>query len=153
MNTPVAKGPVNTWPWRALGTPPPAKKPMSIKVKATIQAPLMILVGFFMYHYFGHRIVPYIVWTLSVVVLIGGWFIPPIFHGMERFGAWLAKWVAIILNYGLLVPFYYLCFVPGRLILKLQGIDPMDREFPSAKPTFWIPRKPVNDVAQYRKQH
>lgn len=126
---------------------------MSAKMKASIQAPIMVLVGYLIYRWTGHLIGPVIVWSLAAVVLVGGWLIPRLFYGMERFGAWLAKWVALILNYGLLVPFFYLCFVPGRLILKLQGIDPMDREFPSDKPSFWIPRKPVADISQYRKQH
>jgi len=153
MNTSASKGPINTWTWRALGTPPPVKKPMSAKVKASIQAPIMALVGYLIYRWTHHLIGPVIVWSLAGIVLLGGWFVPPVFIAIERFGATLAKWVAIILNYGLLVPFFYLCFVPGRLILKLQGIDPMDREFPSDKPSFWIPRKPVADIAQYRKQH
>ena len=153
MNTSAAKGPINTWTWRILGAPPPVSQPMSPRLKATIQAPVMAVVGYLIYRWTGHLIGPAIVWTLAGLVLVGGWFIPPIFHTMERFGATLAVWVARILNYGLLVPFFYLCFVPGRLILKLQGIDPMDREFPSDKPSFWIPRKPVSDPAQYRKQH
>lgn len=152
MSTP-SKGPVNTWNWRALGTPPPKKTPMSIKVKALIQAPIMALVGYLIFRWTGHLIGPAIVWTLAGVVLVGGLFVPPLFHGMERFGMWIAKGVTVGLNYGLLVPFYYLCFVPGHLILKIQGIDPMDRAFPDDRPTFWIPRKPVADMAQYRKQH
>ncbi len=145
--------PVNVWKWRVLGDPPPKKKPMNMRVKATIQAPIMVLVGYVIYRWTGHLIGPAIVWSLAAVVFIGGWFVPPMFHGMERFGAWLAKWVALILNWGLLTPFFYLCFLPGRVILKLQGIDPMDRKFPDDRPSFWIPRKPVTDMAQYRKQH
>jgi len=147
------KPPVNVWKWQALGTPPPPKKPMGMKTKATIQAPIMILVGYLIYRWTGHYIGPTIVWTLAGVVFIGGWFVPPMFKAMEHFGAWLAKWVAILLNWGLLTPFFYLCFWPGRLILKLKGIDPMDRKFPDDRSSFWIPRKPVTDMSQYRKQH
>ncbi len=153
MTTPAGKGPINTWNWRALGAQPPVKKPMSMALKASIQAPIMALVGYLIYRWTGHLIGPAIVWTLAGVVLVGGLFVPPMFHAMERFGMWLAKGVTTALNYGLLVPFYYLCFVPGRLILKVQGIDPMDRKFPDDRPSFWIPRKPVTDMAQYRKQH
>jgi hypothetical protein len=153
MSTPKQKFPVNKWPWKAIGTPPAVKTPMSMKTKATIQAPLMVLVGYLIYRWTGHLIGPAIVWTLAGVVLVGGWFVPPIFHGIEKFGMGLAKYVTVGLNYGLLVPFFYLCFLPGRLILKLQGIDPMDRTFPDNRPSFWIPRKPVPDMSQYRKQH
>jgi hypothetical protein len=86
-------------------------------------------------------------------VLVGGWFLPPVFHAFERFGLWLGKAIAVALNWGLLTPFFYLCFVPGRLLLKLKGVDPMDRRFPDDRSSFWIPRKPITDPAQYRKQH
>lgn len=153
MSTTPSSGPINTWHWRALGTPPPAKVPMRMSTKALIQAPIMALVGYGIYRWTGHLIGPAIVWTLASMVLVGGLFVPPLFRAVEHFGAWLAKWVILILNYGLLVPFFYLCFVPGRLILKLQGIDPMDRAYPDNRPSFWLPRKPVADMAQYRKQH
>jgi len=153
MTSTKSNTPVNKWIWRAVGTPPPVKTPMGMKTKALIQAPVMVLVGYLIYRWTGHLIGPVIVWTLAGLVLVGGLFVPPIFHGFEKFGAWLGKWIGLILNWGLLTPFFYLCFVPGRLILKMKGIDPMDREFPSKKTTFWIPRKPIADIAQYRKQH
>lgn len=153
MGTEAFKPPVNKWHWRILGPPPEPKKPMSIKLKATIQAPVMALVGYLIFRFFDHLTGPVIIWTLAGVVLAGGWFAPPLFHGLERFGLWLAKGVAIGLNWGLLTPFFFLCFVPGRLILKLKGYDPMERKFPDDAPSFWIPRKPITDFSQYRKQH
>jgi hypothetical protein len=153
MSVETFKPPVNKWHWRVLGPPPQPKKPMSMKVKALIQAPIMALVGGLIYWYFDHLIGPVIIWTLAGVVLVGGLFVPPMFRAIEHFGLWLGKWVAIILNWGLLTPFFYLCFAPGRLILKLKGHDPMDRAFPDARESFWIPRKPITDFSQYRKQH
>lgn len=126
---------------------------MSIKLKASIQAPVMALVGWLIYHFFDHLAGPLIVWSLAALVLAGGWLFPPVFHAVERFGLALGKGVALALNWGLLTPFFYLCFLPGRLMLKLRGVDPMDRRFPDDRASFWIPRKPVADMAQYRKQH
>lgn len=153
MGSETFKPPVNKWQWRVLGPTPAPKKPMDIKLKALLQAPLMALVGYLIYHFFGHLTGPLIVWTLAALVLVGGLFVPPLFRAIERFGLALGKAIAIGLNWGLLVPFFYLCFVPGRLLLKLQGIDPMNRKFPDDATSFWIPRTPVTDPAQYRKQH
>jgi len=152
MSKPQFIPPVNTWTWRALGQPPPARKPLSPRVKATIQAPLMAAVGWLIFHFFGHVVVPLMVWTLAGLVLIGGWLVPPVFHAIERFGQAIARFATIGLNWLLLVPFFYLCFLPGRIILMLRRIDPMDRVFPDPRPSFWIPRKPV-DTAQYKRQH
>ncbi len=145
---------MNTWPWKGLGKAPPEKKPMPIRVKATIQAVAMTIVGYLMYRIWGHLIGPCIVWTLAGLVLIGGWVYPPIFHGFEKFGAKLAYWVAGGLTWGLLVPFFYITFTFGRLVLIVRKIDPMDRAFPDKdRQTFWIPRPPVPSMDQYRKQH
>lgn len=153
MASPGFKPPVNTWQWKVVGTPPAPKKPLGMKTKATIQAPIMVLVGYLIYRWTGHLIGPAIVWTLAGVVLVGGWFVPALFRALEHFGAWLAWGVTRLLNLVLLVPFFYLCFLPGRVILKVRGLDPMDRKFPDDRPSFWIPRKPITDIKQYRRQH
>ena len=145
---------MNTWPWQGLGPQPPQRKPMPMRVKATIQAVAMTVVGYIIYRVFDHLIGPAIVWTLAGLVLIGGWFVPAIFHGFEKFGAKLAFWVAGGLTWGLLVPFFYITFTFGRLVLTLKKLDPMDRSFPDLdRTTFWTPRPPVPSMDQYRKQH
>lgn len=127
---------------------------MNLKAKATIQAVAMGVVGYVIYRVWGHLIGPAIVWTLAGLVLVGGLFYPPLFHGFEKFGQMLARWVSAGLTWGLLVPFFYITFTIGRAVLLLRGIDPMDRTFPDPeRPTFWTPRPPVASMEQYRKQH
>lgn len=151
-NEPMIK---NTWTWKAVGAPPAAqKKAMPIQLKATLQAAVGGLVGFLMYRFWGHVIGPAIVWSIAGLLLLGGWVFPPLFHGFEKLGAKLAFGVAAGLTWGLLVPFFYIAFVGGRLVLLLSGKDPMDRAFPDAeRATFWIPRPPVPSMNQYKKQH
>lgn len=144
---------ISTWAWKAGGEKPPvAASSMDIRLKAVLQCAVMAAVGAFLFFWMHHRIGPAIVWSLAGLVLAGGLCYPPLFHGFERFGQRLGKWVAVGLTYALLVPFYYLIFVPAHLILRLRGVDPMCRAFPSKEPTYWIPRKPVQ-AAQYKKQH
>ncbi len=146
---------VNTWVWKAVGAPPPTvKKKMPVPLKATLQAAVGGVVGFLMYRFLGHIVGPVIVWSIAGLLLIGGWLIPPLFRAFEKFGAKLAHWVAAGLTWLLLVPFFYIVFVGGRLVLLLSGKDPMDRAFPDAeRATFWIPRPPVPSMEQYKKQH
>lgn len=145
---------VNTWPWRALGAPIAKREPMSPKVKACIQAPLMLLVAYLLHRYTGHRVMPMIIAGLAALVLLGGLVIPPLFQAFERFGALLARGVAAGLTWGLLVPFFYLVFGFGRLVLVLTRQDPLKVRFPAPdQTTFWETRPPVTDLNQYRKQH
>lgn len=145
---------MNTWEWKALGFQLPATKKWPVPLKATIQAAVAGLVGWFLYAKWGHVVGPVIIWSIASLLLIGGWIYRPIFHGFEWFGAKLAHWVAGGLTWLLLVPFFYIAFAGGRLILLLSGKDPMDCAFPDAeKQTFWTPRPIVTDMKQYEKQH
>lgn len=99
-----------------------------------------------------HRAVGIVAWGLAAVVLVSGFFIPPVFAAIERFGKRLGQWVGVGLTWGLLTPFYYLCFVPMHLGLVLKGKDPLHRQVPTDESTYWTPRKPVPNMAQYRKQ-
>lgn len=137
-----------------MGETPALHKPMGLKAKATLQAAAMGAVGFVIFRVWGHVIGPAVVWSLAGLVLIGGWFVPPLFHAFEKFGQLLARWVAGGLTWGLLVPFFYLAFTFGRMVLLMRGIDPMDRKYPEPdRATFWVPRPPVPSMEQYRKQH
>ena len=115
------------WPWRERVAPagPAAAAPAA--VAALRQAAVMGVVG-------------------------AGLFLPSAFFALERFGRQLGKGVGVLLTWGLLVPFYYLCFGFLRLAQKIGGKDPLCRKFPSDEATYWTPRKPVRNVAQYRKQ-
>jgi hypothetical protein len=113
----------------------------------------MLIIVFFLYTWKPDHVMWRIVLGLAGVVLVGGLLIPPVFHAIERFGQALGRWAAAGLTWGLLVPFYYLCFVPGRCFLARRGKDPMHRAFPTNKVSYWIPRPPVRGPGQYRKQH
>jgi hypothetical protein len=57
-----------------------------------------------------------------------------------------------VLTVVLLTPFFYLVFVPARIILVLRGIDPLDRKFPSGGTSCWVPRRWNPDPARHRRQ-
>lgn len=141
------------WPWRerSAAVARPASTGPS-KQAAVLQAGIMAAIGALVYVWLGHRFMGLVVWSLAAVVLVSGLFIPPVFAAIERFGKRLGQWVGVGLTWGLLAPFYYLCFVPMHLGLVLKGKDPLHRQVPTDESTYWTPRKPVPNVAQYRKQ-
>ena len=100
----------------------------------------------------GRPVTGKVLWGISGVLLVSGLFIPPVFIRIEQFGRWFGKWAGLVITWVLMVPLFYLVFVPGRVILKLRGIDPMCRKFPTDAPTYWVPRKPVTDVEEYKRQ-
>lgn len=141
------------WPWRENAAAAGAPKKAGPKYTAVvIQAAVVAGIGWLVYAWLKHPVMAAIVWGMAGVILVSGLFVPPVFNAIERFGQWLGKWVGEIVTWLLLTPFFYLCFVPMRLVAKLRGKDPLRRRFDPAATTYWIPRKPTADAAQYRKQ-
>jgi len=125
---------------------------LSRPVRACIQVVIMLILGGVLV-WADKVIMSRIVFSITAIVFICGFFIPPAFAAIERFGKALGHYVATGLTWMLLVPFFYLCFVPARLILLARGKDPLNRACPTDDETYWIKRKPVDNVNHYRRQH
>ncbi|MGD9780762.1 MAG: hypothetical protein AB7V14_01270 [Kiritimatiellia bacterium] len=150
MSNPVASV---VWPWREKDAAPSAPRKTGPSAAAVLlQTGIMAAIGAGLYWGLDRRPMGIVVWSLAGIVLISGFFVPPVFAAIERFGQRLGRWVGAGLTWGLLAPFYYLCFFPMHLGLKLKGKDPLCRRFPTDEPTYWTARKPIRDAAQYKKQ-
>jgi len=128
-------------------------KPESTVKRAIIQFILMLAVALLLLFYFKKDMPGKILLGLAMFVLVCGLFVPSVFKAMERVVLVLAKWMAMGVTWVLLVPFFYLFFVPARIIMTLRGKDPLNLKFNSKAATYWIPRKPVTIPDQYLKQH
>ena len=141
------------WPWREKMAAPAAPKQTGPKASAVLlQTAIMAAIGAGIYGWLEHRTMGIVVWSLAGIVLVSGFFVPPVFAAIERFGQFLGRAVGAILTWGLLAPFYYLCFLPLHFVQKLKGQDPLPRRLHTAEATYWTPRPPVRNLAQYRKQ-
>ena len=141
------------WTWEQggkLDAPIKTSRPRS--VRGLIQGAIMAVIGFVLYRLLGHQMMGQVVWGLACFVLFSALFIPRAFEGIESFGRKLGHWVGIGLSYLLLVPFFYIVFVPGHMVLKLLRKDPMQRGFPTPEATCWAPRRTKMDEKHYRKQ-
>jgi hypothetical protein len=117
-----------------------------------LQSAIPMAVGAFFY-YKGKPVTAGILCGIGLVVLISGFLVPVAFYRIEAFGQWIGKIVGTALTWALLVPMFYLVFLPGRLILAARGIDPMCRACPTDASTYWVPRKPVGNAEEYKRQY
>ena len=115
------------WPWQSVVEPNNGSNKERITM-AAVQVACMVAIGLLLY-YFGKSIMSGIVFCIAGVVLFCGLFIPSAFHAIEKMGKKIGLWVATGLTWILLVPFFYICFVPARLILAVRGKDPLTRKF------------------------
>lgn len=141
------------WPWLDPQRGKPVKKPLPRQVRAAIQAVITAGISGLLFLWRPEHPMWRFVLGFSGVVVFSGLFVPPVFLAIEKFGHWFGKNVAIGLNYICLVPFFYLCFTPIRIWHLLTGKDPLALKFPSDLKTYWVPRPPLRNMDQYRKQH
>ena len=139
------------WPWQApaAGSAPAGSRRRRALVQCAVTAAVATLLTWGLRHYwFGLA-----VFALSGAVVISGFLIPPAFDALERAGQWLGRGVAAGLTWLLLVPFFYLCFAPARLLLRLRGKDPMHRRYERDRASYWTDRLPPAGPASYTRQY
>lgn len=138
------------WPWRQPVAPAPAAP--AARWRAVIQAAVIAGVATLLWFWGRHSGFSLFLYVLAAAVLGSGLFFPPAFSLLERFGRWLGRGVGLGLTWLLLAPFFYLCMVPGRLLLALLGKDPMCRRWERGRESYWADRKPA-DPKFYTRQY
>lgn len=112
----------------------------------------MVAVGALFFFVLEHRIAAYVVWSLGALLLSGLLFFDGVLRGFEKTGVLLARGIGTGLTWLLLVPFFYIVFGLGRLVLKLRGADPMRRVIDPECKSYWIPHRKLNIKARYQRQ-
>ncbi len=112
----------------------------------------MLAAGWATTRYSDHRIAGETVLAAGVVVVISGWFVPRVFRWVERLGGFIARGLGVVMTWVLLVPFYYVCFVLGRIMFALSHQDPLQLRSSVNRPTFWVARQSTANVDRYQKQ-
>jgi hypothetical protein len=122
-------------------------------VVASIKASVMVIAATFFFVFTRHHGMGWFVSVMAALTLLGGWCVPSLHRALERIGHLLVVGVGAVVNTVLLVPFYLIAIVPGRLVLALCGRDPLERAFPSRQTSFWRRRPSTPPSGHYRRQH
>lgn len=109
-------------------------------------------VASFLFFKKDHPIPAAIIATISVSIATCALFIPSAFAKIDAFFQRLGNWVGQGLAYILLVPLFWLFFVPAHICMAIAGTDKLKLKYPSKEPTFWEPRPKVQDESYYRRQ-
>ena len=141
------------WPWMRPAGPAPADAGRARRRRTLIQFAVALMAAGILYFGLEFRRMAWVVLGVAGFLLISGLWIAPLFNAVERFLARFARWIGLGLTWLLLVPFFFLVFVPARVLLALRGKDPMRRRFPSNETTAWITRPPKRNAESYRRQY
>ena len=140
------------WPWRA-PTRAPATGGWTRRRRILLQCAVTAAIATLLTWWLGRCRLGLCVYCFSAVILICGFLAPKAFDALERLGQKLAHAAALALTWILLMPFFYLCFAPARLILKLMGKDPMHRRFERKCSSYWVDHKPPATPQPYTRQY
>jgi hypothetical protein len=144
----------SVWNWRAAEDPllHRVAERAELRRRALLQGSVMVAVGALVFFLLGHRIVGLAVWGLAVLILGLGLAAPAAYRPLNRFGEWLGRTVGALLTYLMLVPLFYLVFLPVSAFLRMKGHDPLSRSRRDPNQTCWIPRRrPVSADAYVRQ--
>jgi hypothetical protein len=142
------------WRWQ---DPVDTSHPQHNRKSHIIKGLIGLCIGFgfasFLYFKQHHVIAPIVIATISSIIGICALFIPAAFARIDSFFNKAGHVVGQGLAYVLLVPLFFLFFVPAHIIMSIMGKDKLKLKYPSAEPTFWEPRAKVEDIAYYRRQY
>jgi hypothetical protein len=144
-----------TWPIEGNARPTERSPSTSVSMRrrATLQALILAVLAGVLGWKFNQSTPALILTTIAGVNLICGWFLPAVFHAIDKFVQAVARWIGIAMTWILLVPFYYLFFGMARLCLAIGGKDPMCRSWNKNQTSYWVERPPVSDPAYYTRQY
>jgi Saxitoxin biosynthesis operon protein SxtJ len=90
--------------------------------------------------------------AIGLFLLLGALLYPPILKPFEK--AWwaLAMVLNAVMTRVILGVFYYVVMTPTGLIMRLLGRDPMTRKYKDKSESYWIARKPHEDIEAHCKR-
>ena len=139
------------WPW-AQGAPP-SVTPVPTWRRAALQAMVSFSAALILRYAFGRDVMAWVVAGIGGLLLLSGLLAPRFYvmleGGLKRFGLLVGQG----LTWLVLVPFYFLVFVPARFFLMLRGRDPMERRFDEQASTYWVPPVSHRDPTAFHKQY
>lgn len=138
------------WAWPDRIAPAGPVRGGAVRRRAVIQSAVAAVIGLLVM--WKHRTAGLVVLAIAAAVLAAGLFLPRVFLALERAMQALGKGVGAALTWILLVPFFYLCFLPGHLLMALLKKDPLRLTFPSDEPTYWDSRPHRMDAEYFKRQ-
>lgn len=123
------------------------------EVRALFQALVSWIIAAVLALGLHHRIAGTVVATVGGLILLCGLFLPSAFLALERATHKVAEWVTTILTWCLLIPFFYLCFAPARLVLVLTKTDLLQRRRDKTTDSYWVDWPHSQRPEDYTRQY
>ena len=138
------------WNWRESDSSEETMRCMR-KKSSLIKFCIMFLIGSVLFFPLHHVWIGGILYVLSFLILVGGFAVPQIYSAFERVGRFLTITIGSLFTWVLMISFFYVCFVPGRILLCLFRKDPLQRARTPDAQSYWISKQHSSEKTQYQK--
>lgn len=92
------------------------------------------------------------IWGFGGLATLVIWLSPGFARAVYVGWMFAAEPIGWTISHAILGIVFYLVITPIGLVVRLLGNDPMCRKLDPSAATYWIPRKPVEDVKRYYRQ-
>ncbi|MBK7770004.1 MAG: hypothetical protein IPI48_05595 [bacterium] len=141
------------WDWRArLARRESGSGGHALRRMGLIQGLVTVALAAVLKYALGRAWLGNVVLVLGVVQLLAAVWRPALLLPFRRVGMRVGRAVGLALTWILLVPFHALCIVPGGLLLRLRGQDPLSRSPLEPGLTGWIPRREASTPESMSRQ-
>jgi len=138
------------WNWRESDCSDEATR-RKRKKSALVRFCITFSIGTVLFFPLHHVWVGGILYVLSLLILLGGFAVPHIYLAFDRLGRFLAITIGSLFTWVLMISFFYVCFVPGRILLCLLRKDPLQRAQTPEAQSYWISKQRSSEKAQYQR--
>lgn len=138
------------WNWRESDSIEETTRRMR-KKSSLIRFCIMFFIGSVLFFPLHHIWVGGILYVLSLLILVGGFAVPQIYTAFDWVGRFLAITIGSLFTWVLLTSFFYVCFVPGRILLYLFRKDPLQRARTPDAQSYWISKQHSSERTQYQR--
>ncbi len=136
------------WPWQTSKSSTSTGPSLFLSL-ITLTVGLMMAGLFVLFH---HNRMALLVVGISLAVFLCSRFFPKVYRGLEKVFQGFSHLVGQALTWLLLLPFFYVFFVGGRLLQKITGKDPMSRAWDRNADSYWCNKIKGSDPEQYKRQ-
>jgi len=142
------------WPWRAgPASSAPGDSANRCRRRALLQAAAAAAAAILASWVWHKAWLGAALFALSALLAAAGFLAPRLSGALDRASRRFGRFVGLGLTWLLLAPFYFLCFAPGRLALRLLGRDPLARRPDPARESYWSDCRPPAAARPYTRPY
>jgi hypothetical protein len=118
----------------------------AIRIKGVIHGLIGSLAGLIIYWYWS-KTLAIVVWSITAFTFLAAELSPlGVYSSIEKAIGGLTWLIGSLVTWMLLLPLYYLIFMPTSFLFRRGSRDRLARNFPGKQESYWEKHRPAGDI-------